>query len=327
MKKQVWILIISFLLTILTLGGCARETEPEELSMTELYFDTVVQIRIQGADSSVLDGCKELCSYYEGLLSKEIPTSEISQINETNQTSVEVSDETAALLAQGLYYGERSGGKFDITIAPVSDLWDFHDTKNPIVPSETELAAACSLVNYQDVLLDGNKVTLLVPGMEIDLGGIAKGYIADKLKEYLLGEGVEHGYINLGGNVLLIGEKYDGSAYRIGIQRPFDENGQSITVVEARDCSIVSSGIDQRYFEKDGTIYHHILNPEDGMPFENDLLQVTIISDSSTQGDALSTCCFALGLEEGTKLIESLENVEAIFITKDYELHYAGTRN
>ncbi len=294
--------------------------------MTELYFDTVIQIRIQGGTPEILETCKELCAYYEGLFSKEIPTSEISRINASLQVAVDVSPETADLVRQGLYYSELSDGKFDVTIAPVSDLWDFHDTKNTVIPSEEARNAACSLVNYQNVLVEDNTVTLLMPGMELDLGGIAKGYIADRLKEYLLGEGVEHGYINLGGNVLLIGGKYDGSDYRIGIQKPFAESGQTITTLEVRDCSIVSSGIDQRYFEKDGQLYHHILNPQNGMPYENDLLQVTILSDSSTTGDALSTCCFALGLEDGTKLVESLENVEAIFITKDYELHYAGER-
>lgn len=297
--------------------------------MTEIYFDTVVQIRIQGEelDPEVLMRCKELCAHYEELLSKEIPTSEISQINASPQTAVEVSPETADLLRQGLYYSELSDGKFDVTIAPVSNLWDFHDTESPTVPTEEVLRSACALVDYRNVQIEGDEVRLLVPGMEIDLGGIAKGYIADRLKEYLVGEGVEHGYINLGGNVLLIGRKYDGSNYRIGIQRPFDEGGQTITSIDTADCSIVTSGIDQRYFEKDGKMYHHILDPETGMPYENDLLQVTIISDGSTKGDALSTCCFALGLEKGTKLIESMENVEAIFITRDYELHYAGTRN
>ena len=307
------------------LCGC-RAGEPEELAMTEIYFDTVVQIRIQGGTPEMLETCKEMCSYYEGLLSKEIPTSEISRVNASPEVAVEVSPETAGLIRQGLYYGELSDGNFDVTIAPVSDLWNFHDTQNPSIPSKEARESARVLVNYKNVLIEGNEVTLLVPGMKLDLGGIAKGYIADRLKEYLVGEGVEHGYINLGGNVLLIGKKYDGSNYRIGIQRPFDKSGQAITSVEAADCSIVSSGIDQRYFEKDGKLYHHILNPETGMPFENDLLQVTVISDDSVSGDALSTCCFALGLEEGTKLIESLENVEAVFITKDYELHYAGKR-
>lgn len=293
--------------------------------MTGLYFDTVVQIHVWGEQRSVLDHCEELCSYYEGLLSKEIETSEISRINHADGTPTEVSDETAELIKKGLYYSELTEGKFDITIAPLSDLWDFHDHTNGTIPTEQELETARALVDYRNVRVEGNTVTLLIPGMEIDLGGIAKGYIADRLKDYLVSEGVEHAYINLGGNVLLIGNRYDGNDYRIGIQKPFDESGQTITSVEVSDCSVVSSGIYQRYFEKDGTIYHHILNPETGYPYENNLLQVTILSSGSADGDALSTCCFALGLEEGSKLVESLENVQAIFVTDDYEIHTAGT--
>ena len=186
------------------------------------------------------------------------------------------------------------------------------------------MANACTHVNYQNIQIEGNTVTLTDPQTQIDLGGIAKGYIADRLKEYLLSEGVEHALINLGGNTLAVGTKYDGSPFRIGIQKPFSEKNEVITAVEITDRSVVSSGIYQRYFEKDGRIYHHILNPDTGYPYENNLLQVTIISDQSVDGDALSTCCFALGLKDGSKLIESLDNVQAIFVTNDYELHYAG---
>lgn len=320
--SYVWQAIV--LVIALLLGGCSTPGAGEELSMTELYFDTVVQIHVWGAKRSVLDHCKELCSYYEGLLSKEIDTSDIARINAAQGSPTHVSGETAELIRKGLYYSELTEGKFDITIAPLTSLWDFHNHTEGNIPSEQELENARSLVDYRNVLVEGSTVTLLVPGMEIDLGGIAKGYIADRLKEYLVSEGIKHAYINLGGNVLLIGNRYDKTDYRIGIQRPFDESGQIITSVEVSDCSVVSSGIYQRYFEKDGKLYHHILNPETGYPYENNLLQVTILSDSSADGDALSTCCYTLGLEKGMELVESLENVQAIFITDDYEIHTAG---
>lgn len=322
MKKKHFLPIV--LIAALLLGGCSTPKAHEELSVTGLYFDTVVQIHVWGAKRSVLEHCEELCSYYERLLSKEIETSEISRINAAGGAPTEVSEETAELIQKGLYYSELTDGKFDITIASLSNLWDFHENAGGNLPTEQELAAARPLVDYRNVRVEGNTVTLLVPGMELDLGGIAKGYIADRLKDYLISEGVEHAYINLGGNVLLVGSRYDGTDYRIGIQKPFDENGQTITSVEVSDCSVVSSGIYQRYFEKDGKLYHHILNPETGYPYENNLLQVTILSDSSADGDALSTCCFALGLEEGSKLVESLENVQAIFVTDDYEIYTVG---
>ena len=322
MKKH--ILLLLSILTSVCLTACSTRPKSEKISITGIYFDTIIQIDVWGADSSTMEGCKELCQKYENLLSSQIDTSEISKINNSEGAPVTVSDETVEVLQKGIYYSELSRGKFDITIAPVSELWNFRDNEESLLPEKAALANACTHVNYQNIQIEGNTVTLTDPQTQIDLGGIAKGYIADRLKEYLLSEGVEHALINLGGNTLAVGTKYDGSPFRIGIQKPFSEKNEVITAVEITDRSVVSSGIYQRYFEKDGRIYHHILNPDTGYPYENNLLQVTIISDQSVDGDALSTCCFALGLKDGSKLIESLDNVQAIFVTNDYELHYAG---
>ena len=322
MKKH--ILLLLSILTSVCLTACSTPPKSEKTSITGIYFDTIIQIDVWGADSSTMEGCKELCQKYENLLSSQIDTSEISKINNSEGAPVTVSDETVEVLQKGIYYSELSRGKFDIAIAPVSELWNFRDNEESLLPEKAALENACTHVNYQNIQIEGNTVTLTDPQTQIDLGGIAKGYIADRLKEYLLSEGVEHALINLGGNTLAVGTKYDGSPFRIGIQKPFSEKNEVITAVEITDRSVVSSGIYQRYFEKDGRIYHHILNPDTGYPYENNLLQVTIISDQSVDGDALSTCCFALGLEEGSKLIESLDNVQAIFITNDYKLHYAG---
>jgi len=140
-------------------------------------------------------------------------------------------------------------------------------------------------------------------------------------EEYLEKEGIEHATINLGGNVLTIGTKPDGSDYKIGIQKPFAADGEVLEVLSVHDRSVVSSGDYERYFEKDGVIYHHILDPQSGWPVQNDLDQVTILSDSSADGDALSTTCYVLGLEKGMKLIQEMDDVEAIFVTKDGEIH------
>ena len=159
--------------------------------------------------------------------------------------------------------------------------------------------------------------------MGINLGAIAKGYIADKMKDYLLEEGVESAIIDLGGNVLCVGQRPDGSPFRIGVQMPFADRSETAAVMEISDKSVVSSGIYERYFEQDGVLYHHILNPSTGYPYENDLVSVTIISDESVDGDGLSTTCFALGLDKGMELINSLPDVQAVFITEDYQLHYS----
>ena len=143
--------------------------------------------------------------------------------------------------------------------------------------------------------------------MEIDLGGIAKGYAADKIVEYLKSQNIEKAIINLGGNVFVLGEKSKDTQFKVGIQDPNSEDGTSIANIGVTNQSVVTSGIYERYLEQDGVMYHHMLDPSTGYPFENNLSSVTIISDSSIVGDGLSTTTFGLGLEKGMKLIESLE--------------------
>ena len=309
-------LTFSFLLT-----GCSTKDQSQSLSMTGTYFDTVVKIEVWGADSKIMDGCKDICEKYEQLLSPTIDSSEINQINQAHGTPVSVSEETADLIELGKYYGDLSGGKFDITIASASDLWNFHDNADHSIPDAGQLSEAVTHINYKTIEVNGTTVTMSDPYAKIDLGGIAKGYIADQVKNYLVEEGIEHAYINLGGNILTLGGKTDGSNFRIGIQKPFAEDGTVMAVLPVSDKSIVSSGNYERYFKKDGKIYHHILDPSTGYPIENNLNQVTIISDKSVDGDALSTTCYALGLDEGLKLIRSMDNIEAVFITDDNTIY------
>ena len=269
--------------------GCTLARIKEPLTMTGTYFDTVIQLQVWDADEEILE-------------------------------PVSVSSETAELIQLGIHYGELSDGKFDITVLSASELWDFHDGKK-VIPDQKVLEEAVSHIDYKNIQVDGTTVTMKDPKCRIDLGGIAKGYIADRLKEYLEKEGIEHATINLGGNVLTIGTKPDGSDYKIGIQKPFAADGEVLEVLSVHDRSVVSSGDYERYFEKDGVIYHHILDPQSGWPVQNDLDQVTILSDSSADGDALSTTCYVLGLEKGMKLIQEMDDVEAIFVTKDGEIH------
>ena len=252
-------LTFSFLLT-----GCSTKDQSQSLSMTGTYFDTVVKIEVWGADSKIMDGCKDICEKYEQLLSPTINSSEISQINQAHGTPVSVSEETADLIKLGKYYGDLSGGKFDITIASASDLWNFHDNADHSIPDAEQLSEAVTHINYKTIEVNGTTVTMSDPYAKIDLGGIAKGYIADQVKNNLVEEGIEHAYINLGGNILTLGGKTDGSNFRIGIQKPFAEDGTEMAVLPVSDKSIVSSGNYERYFKKDGKIYHHILDPSTG---------------------------------------------------------------
>ena len=318
--KKLTALLVS---AALLLSGCSGLKKEQNQVYTDTLFDTVVRIEIlDRADEEVLKGCENICKKYHAMFSNKIEDSEISRINSAGGNSVEVSDETVTLLRKAIYYGDLSNGAFDVTIAPVSNLWDFH-AEAPALPAPEAIYEAASHVDYKNILIDGNTVRLLDPYASIDVGGIAKGYIADILKKYLKEQGVKHAVINLGGNVLAMGSRLDGSDYNIGIQKPFDMTGEPITSVRISNKSVVTSGTYQRYFEADGKLYHHILDPNTGYPCENNLTSVTIITNSSLTADALSTTCFLLGYDKSMRLIEQLDNVDAIFITNDNKIHYS----
>lgn len=312
--------ICAMLYTALPLTGCGVSQAP--IVRTGLYFDTVIQITIYDSHKETcLDGCFELAKKYENLLSPDIQGSDIWNINHSNGEDVEVSDETAALINTAIYYCDITDGRIDITIETLNKLWNFHEA--PALPSKDAVSEALNHTDYKNITIDGNTVTLSDPESAISLGFIAKGFIADKIKEYLISQGVNNAIIDLGGNILAIGSKPDGSAFKFGIQKPFDTQGTPIAALSVTDQSLVTSGVYERFFYQDDVLYHHILNPADGYPVRNNLLGVTILSDSSMTGDALSTSCFVLGLDEGMKLIDSLDGVEAVFITEDYVLHYS----
>lgn len=274
-------------------------------------------------DTSALDGCIQLCSEYENLLSKTLESSEIYKMNHRarGQRTFTVSDRTARVLAKGLEYSRISEGAFDITVEPLSALWDF-TAENPRIPSQDEIEAELKKVGYENVILEGNIVTFLNDETTVDLGAIAKGFIADKMKDYLIEHGVTSALINLGGNVLCVGGQPGGSTFKVGLQRPYASYAETVAALDIADLSVVSSGVYERHFIKDGVNYHHILDPGTGFPYDNGLTQVSIISEKSVDGDGLSTTCFALGLEDGMKLIESLEGIYGIFLTEDGTLHY-----
>ena len=274
-------------------------------------------------DQEILDGCFDLCAEYENLLSRTKETSEIYRLNHRaeGERSLQVSEKTAQVIAKGLEYSRLSDGAFDITIEPLSSLWDF-TAENPQVPPEEAIREARERVNYRNVSVEGNTVTFADDVTTIDLGAIAKGFIADQIKNYLEDEGVESAIINLGGNVLCVGARPDETPFRIGIQRPFAERNEVAGALDIEDMSVVSSGVYERHFIQDGVNYHHLLNPRTGYPYENGLVQVTIISRDSVDGDGLSTTCFALGIEEGSELLESLEDTYGIFMTEDGETYY-----
>ena len=319
MKLKQMIAVLSSVAMLLC--GCSSANAKDQTYSDTLY-DTVVKVQIlDPVNENVMSGLKSLCQKYNTMFSMYVEGSDIYNINHAQGMPVDVSSDTATLIKKGIYYGDLSNGSFDITIGSVSQLWDF-TSGSGTVPDADAIASALSHVNYKNISVSDNTVQLLDPNASIDVGAIAKGYIADRLKEYLISQDVKSAIINLGGNVLCIGGKPDDSSFKIGIQKPFADRSETIAVMDIKDKSVVSSGVYERCFEQDGTLYHHLLNPKTGYPYDNGLIAVTIISDQSVDGDALSTTCFALGLEDGLKLAESLDDVQAFFVTSDYEIHY-----
>ena len=334
MKKQKFLLFFLVLIICFTVFWTGdrplsdqKGQQQEPITETGFYLNTVVTITIYDSqDTSLLKDCMEICQNYEKQFSRTISTSEVARLNHGELTNAQgvshLSEETAELVQKSLDFAQLSDGAFDPTIGPVSSLWDFTSEEHEL-PSDSDIQANLPLVSYEKVSLNGQDISFSMDGMQLDLGAIAKGYIADHIKEYLLSQNIQSATINLGGNVLCIGSKPDSSPFRVGIQKPFDDRNTYIAVVEVTDGSVVTSGNYERYFEKDGKLYHHILNPSTGYPYENGLTSVTILSEISVDGDGLSTSCYALGLEKGMELIEKLPGVEALFITEDGEMHYS----
>lgn len=301
-----------FLSIALIFCGCASSAESRPLHRTGFYFDTAVDITLYGGSEELLDEAFSLCSKYEKIFSAALPDSELYNLNGAG--GGEVSGELLDLLQKAVYYSELSGGKFDVTTAAYSRLWDFSGDNNT-VPDSVSLSAAGEKVGYTNIVIDGNLVSLK-NGAEIDFGGIAKGYIADRLAELLESSGVSGAVISLGGNICLYGDKGNGEEYTVGIKNPQNTAQIAATLKIGGDISVVTSGDYERCFEKDGVLYHHILDSSTGMPAESDLHSATVICKSSADADALSTICFLLGSDEGLRLIEGIPDTEAVFIDK-----------
>lgn len=315
-------------------SGCG--TEQKKVTKNGFYFDTIISITLYGTDDiSYIDACFTMAKDYEEKFSNTIKDSEISRINAAGGKFVTVSDDTIELLTDAIGYGDISQGKFDVTIGGLSDLWNIseiaenlpskdNETDPSVLPKQGDIARALSHVDYHNIEIKGNQVRLTDPEAKLDVGGIAKGFIADQMREYLTKEKITEGVISLGGNVLTLGPKQTGDNYTIGIQKPFADTGTAMASLSVKDASVVTSGIYERYYRVEGKLYHHILDTETGYPVDNHLEQVTIISKSSMDGDALSTACFALGLEQGMELIEKTEGAEALFFTDDGAFHWSS---
>lgn len=247
---------------------------------------------------------------------RQVP-SELMQLNAMagDRRGYEPSAELREVIRLGLEVGRASEGALDITIGPVVKAWGVASDA-PRVPDNQELRAALDRVGLQQVQMEGNRVVLLTPGMILDLGAVAKGWMGQRIVEFLRREGVNRAILDLGGNIALLGEKADGSPWRVGIQDPFRARGTYFGILSTGETHVVTSGVYERYFDVGGVRYHHIFDPLSGYPVENELASVTVVHRDGGLADALSTAVFVLGMEKGARLGQRY-GAGLILVTRD----------
>lgn len=303
--KRIAVLFIAVLMLV-NLSACGVK----EFSATGFYLDTAVEITVYDNNDDTLEATFNELQRLENIFSITIPESDVCRVN-GGSGWVDVSKEMLEIVNCSLEYAELTDGAFDITVAPLTRLWNVND--GGPVPSEKAIFQALELVDYTKLKLRDGQI-YAEHGLELNLGGIAKGYIADKLCELLKSSGVRYGIVNLGGNVAVFGGKPDGGAYTVGIRDPFGTETELIGTVSIETGSVVTSGGYERFFIENGKLYHHIIDTNTGYPAESGLAGVTIIAESSCLADALSTAVYVLGAEAGMELIESLEGVEGLLV-------------
>ena len=310
------------IMTISLLSSCQKKVNTA--NRTEEVLGTIITGTIYGTQNedqlmTALDAAFDRATELEAIFSAKLPDSELTIVNESAFSApVKISKELYTVLESSLYYATLTGGAFDPTLGNLIGLWGI-GTENAAVPDSESLEAYINQRNYENVVLDKNEQTVFFTSddFSLDLGAIAKGYVADEMKRILEENyDITSALLNLGGNVITIGSKTDGSPWNIGIANP-DEPTSSITTISITNQTVVTSGNYERYFEEDGIRYHHILDAATGYPADNGLISSTIITDSSIDADALSTATFVMGLDASMELIEALDNVEAIFITDE----------
>ena len=294
----------------------------EKYEKTFLALGTMNVISAYGKNSKqAVDSACERVQEIHGRMSLYEKDSDVAKINcNAGREAQEIHADTFSLLKRSAEFSVLSGGAFDITIRPLTELWGFGKKKN-YVPAKDEIERALPLVNYRDLLLDEEHCTayLVKAGQSIDLGGIAKGYAADEAKRILMQHKISDALINLGGNIVAMGHREDGLPWRIGVQNPLSARGEYIGTIEASDKTIVTSGSNEQFFIRDGVRYHHIIDPRTGYPADSELLSVTVICSSSTDADGLTTGIFVSGISDSMTLLKNAD-AQAIFIMQNNDL-------
>ncbi len=282
-------------------------------------MDTYISVKTEGADGE--KAIPELQTLINSLdtdiLSRHAENSEISKLNRSGGT---LGDKMKAYLEPLIELSVKSGGKFDPVLGAVSDLWNFGEA--PRLPSDEEIKQALAVSGVDKIALSGNTLSVK-NGALIDFGAAGKGIALDEAKALLDTMKIRRACVSVGGSILCYGEKN----FTVGIRNPNGNSGSYIMTVSIGEACISTSGSYEQCFEENGKTYHHILDPDSGYPVDNGLVSVTVISQSGIMSDALSTACFALGIEKGSALAEEY-SCEAVFVTDENKIYTTdGIRN
>lgn len=320
----IFILMIGIISLILISIFFTGKCEKCEVTKSGYVLGTLINLRAYGkkAEKAINEALQSL-NDIDDKMSVFKENSEISRINSKAGVSEEfVSNDTYLVVSKAIEYSKVLEGTFDPTIRPLVKLWSI-GTKEEKIPKTYEIEAALKLVSFEDVILNKNNYSIMLKNKNqaLDVGGIAKGFAADKIRDIFLKHKINQGLIDLGGNIYALGSKEDKSPWKVGIQNPFKSRGEFLGILSVENKSIVTSGNYERYFMKDGKRFHHIIDHKTGYPSESRIISATIISDNSIDGDGLSTGIYILGIEKSLKLIESLSGIDAILVTEDKKIY------
>lgn len=325
-RRKLWAAGAALVLLV-AIGSAAMLRRVEKpLNATSFLMNTVVEYSLYGKNAAAAQAAVEqTLRDLENKTSMYITDSEIGQLNaNAGGDFVSLSEESFALLARSAGYGSQSDGVFDVTIAPLTALWNV-TAESPQIPAQAEIDALRTLVDYRDIQLSAEKspalsARLARKGQAVDVGGIAKGFACDLARRAATENGVTSGYLSIGGNIMVIGAKPDGAPFRFGVRDPRGGVNDYVGVVSLPDSTMATSGDYERFFEQDGVRYHHILDPSTGYPAQSDLLSVSVVTPDGALADYLSTYLFIKGRDFALAHLDDL-NCGLILIDKDKNIY------
>lgn len=321
-KKAASLILCAVILINLCACGFSGE---ETVNITAM--NTLITIRVFGnsreENERAIALFKEKITEFENLFDANVKTSDVAIIN-SSKIGAEVEESTAQIIKKSLKASEMTNGAFDITIMPVLKLWGFDNGKYG-VPSEDEIKSSLANVGYNRISVSGNLV-IKEENTEISLGAIAKGYLGDELLK-IATENRVNAIISLGGNIVLCGDNNGKDSWTVGVKNPHGSESLACSFDCFGDVSVVTSGAYERYFEKNGKTYHHIIDTKSGKPAESDLLSVTVIGKDGAMCDAFSTALFALGYKKAVAFAKENNDFSYVFITDKNEITAIGIEN